>query len=111
MKLVFLKERNGFGRFYFFPYRPRTAKNTMVRFHSVPENHPVFGLWYGAVRKTKKTEPCTALHLAAMAKDLLNIPATSAATDRAFSVGKDVYGISRYKLWPKTVEALVCLRS
>ena len=50
-------------------------------------------------------------HLAAMARDLLNIPATSAAIERAFSVGKDVNGISRYKLLRKTVEALVCLRS
>ena len=51
--------------------------------------------------------PC----LSAMAKDLLSIPATSAASERAFSVGKDVFGISRNRLSPETVEALICLRS
>ena len=49
--------------------------------------------------------------LSAMAKDLLSIPATSAASERAFSTGKDVFGIARMSLHPETVEALVCLRS
>ncbi|EFX77544.1 hypothetical protein DAPPUDRAFT_247554 [Daphnia pulex] len=44
-------------------------------------------------------------------KDLLNIPATSAASERAFTVGKDIFGISRMSLKPETVEALICLRS
>ncbi|KZS00914.1 Uncharacterized protein APZ42_002602, partial [Daphnia magna] len=46
-----------------------------------------------------------------MAKDLLCIPATSAASERVFSAGKDVFGIARMSLNPETVEALVCLRS
>ena len=46
--------------------------------------------------------------LKAMAKDLLCIPVTSAASARAFSVGKDVFGIARQRLGPETVEALVC---
>jgi hypothetical protein len=29
-----------------------------------------------------------------MARDLLSIPATSAASERAFTVGKDIFGIS-----------------
>ncbi|KZS05507.1 Uncharacterized protein APZ42_031279 [Daphnia magna] len=49
--------------------------------------------------------------LSAMAKDLLSIPATSAASERAFSTGKDVFGIARMSFHPETVEALVCLRS
>ncbi|EFX69752.1 hypothetical protein DAPPUDRAFT_228557 [Daphnia pulex] len=44
-------------------------------------------------------------------KDLLSIPATSAASERAFTVGKDIFGISRMSLKPETVEALICLRS
>ena len=43
-----------------------------------------------------------------MARDLLSIPATSAS---AFTVGKDIFGISRMSLKPETVEALICLRS
>ncbi|KAK4007242.1 hypothetical protein OUZ56_012402 [Daphnia magna] len=33
------------------------------------------------------------------------------ASERAFSTGKDVFGIARMSLHPKAVEALVCLRS
>ncbi|KZS00289.1 putative Zinc finger protein [Daphnia magna] len=46
-----------------------------------------------------------------MAKEILSIPATSASSERAFSVGKDVFGIARMSLKAETVEALVCLRS
>ena len=49
--------------------------------------------------------------LSAMVKDLLSVPATSAASERSFSTGKDVFGISRMSLDPQTLEALVCLRS
>ncbi|KAK4037713.1 hypothetical protein OUZ56_029742 [Daphnia magna] len=45
--------------------------------------------------------------LSAMAKDLLSIPATSAASERAFSTGKDIFGIARMSLHPETVEAFV----
>jgi len=54
---------------------------------------------------------CRWPRLGQMARDLLSIPATSAASERAFSVGKDVSGISRMSLKPETVEALICLRS
>jgi hypothetical protein len=54
---------------------------------------------------------CRWPRLGQMARDLLSIPATSAASERAFSVGKDVFGISRMSLKPETVEALICLRS
>ena len=50
-------------------------------------------------------------HLCKMARDMLCIPATSAASERAFSTGKHVFGISRMSLNPETVEALICLRS
>jgi hypothetical protein len=36
---------------------------------------------------------------------------TSAASERAFSAGKYVFGLVRMSLRPKTVEALTCLRS
>ena len=49
--------------------------------------------------------------LACMAREVLSIPATSAASERAFSAGKDVFGIARMSLKPETVEALICLRS
>ncbi|EFX74312.1 hypothetical protein DAPPUDRAFT_324460 [Daphnia pulex] len=39
------------------------------------------------------------------------LKATSAASKRAFTVGKDIFGISRMSLKPETVEALICLRS
>ncbi|KZS00134.1 Uncharacterized protein APZ42_003699, partial [Daphnia magna] len=54
---------------------------------------------------------CRWPRLGQMARDLLSIPATSAASERAFSVGRDVFGISRMSLKPETVEALICLRS
>ena len=49
--------------------------------------------------------------LACMAREVLSIPATSAASERGFSAGKDVFGIARMSLKPETVEALICLRS
>lgn len=49
--------------------------------------------------------------LATVARDVLSIPATSAASEREFSARKYVFGIARMSLKPKTVEALVCLRS
>lgn len=49
--------------------------------------------------------------LCAMAKDLLSIPATSVASERAFSAGKDVICIPKMSMNPETAEALVCLRS
>ncbi|KZR99335.1 Uncharacterized protein APZ42_004833 [Daphnia magna] len=41
----------------------------------------------------------------------LDIKGTVASSERAFSAGKDVFGIARMSLNPETVEALVCLRS
>ncbi|EFX64646.1 hypothetical protein DAPPUDRAFT_333991 [Daphnia pulex] len=38
------------------------------------------------------------------------LKATSAASERAFTVGKDIFGISRMSLKPETVKALICLR-
>ena len=49
--------------------------------------------------------------LSLMAKDLLSIPATSAASERSFSVGRDAFGLPKNRLDPHTAEALVCLRS
>lgn len=49
--------------------------------------------------------------LLCMARDILIIPATSASSEKALSVGKDVFGISRISLNSETVEALLCLRS
>ncbi|KAK4003906.1 hypothetical protein OUZ56_005655 [Daphnia magna] len=46
-----------------------------------------------------------------MARDMLSIPATSAGSERAFSTGKDCFGIARMSLNTETVEALICLRS
>ncbi|XP_032779204.2 zinc finger BED domain-containing protein DAYSLEEPER [Daphnia magna] len=54
---------------------------------------------------------CRWPRLGHMAKEILSIPATSASSERAFSVGKDVFGIARMSLKAETVEALVCLRS
>ena len=50
-------------------------------------------------------------NLSKMAKDLLTIPATSAACERTFSTGRALFGLYRMNLKPKTVEALICLRS
>lgn len=50
-------------------------------------------------------------NLSNMAKDLLSIPTTSAACERAFSTGKAVFGLSSMSLKPDTVESLICLRS
>ncbi|KZR97725.1 Uncharacterized protein APZ42_007241, partial [Daphnia magna] len=49
--------------------------------------------------------------LSCMARDIFTIPTTHASSERAFSVGKDVFRISRMSLSPETVEALLCLRS
>jgi hypothetical protein len=54
---------------------------------------------------------CRWPRLGRMAKEILSIPETSASSERAFSVGKDVFGIARMRLQPETVEALICLRS
>ncbi|XP_057371912.1 uncharacterized protein LOC130692850 [Daphnia carinata] len=49
--------------------------------------------------------------LCAMAKDLLSIPATTAASERTFSAGKDLFDFAGMNLNPEAAEALVCLRS
>ncbi|KZS03598.1 Uncharacterized protein APZ42_033644 [Daphnia magna] len=69
------------------------------------DGDPTNIFYYWAVKSTKWPKLCN------MAKDLLSIPATSAACERSFSAGKDVFGISRMSLNPETIEALVCLRS
>ena len=54
---------------------------------------------------------CRWPNLSKMSKDILSIPATSAACDRAFSPEKVVFRVAGNGLDPETVEALVCLRS
>ena len=49
--------------------------------------------------------------LAKMAKDFLAPTATSASSERVFSSGRDLLGITRYRLLPETMEAAICLRS
>ena len=46
-----------------------------------------------------------------MARDILAITASSASSERVFSSGRDLIGISRHKLIPQTMEACICLRS
>jgi len=49
--------------------------------------------------------------LARMARDYLPATATSASSERSFSRGKDLLGITRFRLEPDTMEACVCHRS
>ena len=49
--------------------------------------------------------------LSRMARDYLAITATSASSERVFSVGRDLLGICRFCLKPTTMEACMCLRS
>jgi hypothetical protein len=50
--------------------------------------------------------------LANIAQDILSIPATSGASERAFSAEKDALGLVRMSNRPaETVEALICLQS
>ncbi len=49
--------------------------------------------------------------LAAMARDVLAVTATSASSERSFSVAKDLLGLARYLLLPEIMEESSCLRS
>lgn len=49
--------------------------------------------------------------LAMMARDYLAIPATSASSERSFSVGRHMLGLYRHSFRSETMEACVCLRS
>jgi hypothetical protein len=49
--------------------------------------------------------------LAAIAKDHLAIPATSAESERVFSVGGDIVTKKRNRLSPSTLRYLICLRN
>ena len=49
--------------------------------------------------------------LSSMARDYLATTATSASSERAFSVGKRLVGISRHSILPNTMQASICLRS
>ena len=71
-----------------------------------PSNcNPSDVLLYWAGKKKKSPR------LSTMARDMLSIPATSVASEKAFSTGKDVFDISRMRLNPENVEAVLCLRS
>ena len=70
---------------------------------SGPDASEVYKYWAGKCMRWPK--------LSKMAKEILAIPATSAPSERAFSVGRDLFGLARMRLLPETVEALVCLRS
>ena len=50
-------------------------------------------------------------NLCMMARDYLAIMATSAASERSFSTGRDLLGISRGSMMPSTMQICVCLRS
>ena len=50
-------------------------------------------------------------NLAQMARDYLSIPASSAATERSFSVAENLITENRNCLSPETVRALMCLKS
>ncbi|KZS13488.1 Uncharacterized protein APZ42_021371 [Daphnia magna] len=64
-----------------------------------------------AVYTYRANRSCRWPRLGHMAKEIFSIPATSASSERAFSVGKDVFGIAQMSLKVETVEALICLRS
>jgi hypothetical protein len=49
--------------------------------------------------------------LATIARDHLAIPATSAESERVFSVGGDIVTTKRNRLAPSTVRYLICLRN
>lgn len=69
------------------------------------EYSSINSLSYWAVKKTIWP------HLARMAMDYLAITATSASSERVFSVGRDLLGICRFRLKVSTMEWCVCLRS
>lgn len=48
--------------------------------------------------------------LSRMARDILAVPASTVASESAFSTGKRVLSDFRSRMTPKTVEALVCLQ-
>lgn len=50
-------------------------------------------------------------NLSIMARDYLAATATSASSERGFSTGRDLLGITRYSMSPQTMEACICLRS
>lgn len=63
----------------------------------------VFAYWF-----SKKQEfPC----LYKMAKDYLPVLASSASSERVFSIGKNLIGLSRMSLNPQSLESSICLRS
>ena len=49
--------------------------------------------------------------LAAMARDMFAIPATSAPSERAFSLARHVVTEFRSSLAPETIRAVLCLKS
>ncbi|CAM8999364.1 unnamed protein product [Rhodiola kirilowii] len=48
--------------------------------------------------------------LSSLAKDLLSVPASTVASDAAFSAGGRVVNEKRAALSPNTIEALICLK-
>lgn len=50
-------------------------------------------------------------NLSIMARDYFAATATSASSERGFSTGRDILGITRYRMSPLTMEACICLRS
>ena len=49
--------------------------------------------------------------LAAMARDFLAVPATSAPSERAFSLGRQAISTFRHDLEPETIEKIMLLKA
>ena len=49
--------------------------------------------------------------LAAMARDFLAVPATSAPSERAFSLGRQVVSTWRHALEADTIQQIMCLKA
>jgi hypothetical protein len=73
-------------------------------------NEPIFGPKIDILKFSASKQHQIPI-LATIARDHLAIPATSAESERVFSVGRDIVTKKRNRLAPFTLRYLICLRN
>ena len=83
--------------------QPHDEMKEYLALRTLPKEADIMSWW--------KAQEANSPVLAAMARDFFAVPATSASSERAFSLARHVVTEFRSSLAPETVRAILCLKS